>query len=920
MKRTLLLLLCVAVGFTVNAKEITRQQALQKAQQFMKGKQFTAVTNRSQGQNQTQEPQGYYVFNAEHNGGFVIVAGDDRMPAVLGYSLEGRYVADSIPCNMRAWLDMYAAQVAYLQSHPEAEAEPADTVQGEAVSPMLDCTWGQGEPYNSQCPKYHSQYTVTGCVATAIAQILYYHRWPKQTSDVIPGYKTSTYKISVPDTPVTRIDWENMLPDYRNSDYTATQANAVATLMKLCGVAMMMDYGPNSSSSSLSMDKLCQYFDYDEQCESFDRYGSGMSQTEWNQMVYDELALGRPVYYSGTTSSYSGHAFVIDGYEGNNYFHVNWGWGGSGNGAYLLSNLLDYNAGQICIKGICPVSTEEPRPYAVLQNGVLTFYYDQEKSSRSGQVFPTMKGRPWNEYGSKITKVVFDPTFAGYAAKSYDFFFTGCEKVTSIEGLSYLNTSSAEDLSYLFANCSSLKEIDLGGFQTGNAKLIRGMFFNCSSLTSLDLSSFDTRNVVNMESMFYHCASLQTLDIGHFDTRKVTNMLGLFSECESIKYLNLSSFVTDSVTSMQSFFQNCSSLTRLDVSGFHTERVKDMYSMFEGCSSLPVLDLGSFKIDHLKDMGNMFRDCSSLKTIYATEGWCLDSLESHSYEVFSGCPNIVGGKGSSYRMKESVYDNPYMIDRASSYYARIDEGPELPGFFTSKEEALKAYEEGQLVYARYDSLAKADSLALYEQALLQKTQNESLSDSLLLALDHLKTLIVQSGLDDEHQSAFGQQLNVLADDVNQLKVENAVYSISSDSLQKYEVPMAAFLEQLTAFGDSIRNITIPGEELDSVVTAFLEVVANVRSSCLNPMETGYAKKESVSMQLITIAGLLNDCQVRLDDLSKEILFVVSGIKPVEGAAESVIVYTLDGKRRAAKVNPSKPSGVYIMKGKKYVLN
>ena len=111
-----------------------------------------------------------------------------------------------------------------------------------------------------------------------------------------------------------------------------------------------------------------------------------------------------------------------------------------------------------------------------------------------------------------------------------------------------------------------------------------------------------------------------------------------------------------------------------------------------------------------------------------------------------------------------------------------------------------------------------------------------------------------------------------------------------------------------------------GEELDSVVTAFQEVVSNVQSSCLNPMETLYAEKVSVSMRLMAIAGLLNDCQARLEDLSKEILFVVSGIKPVEESSESVSVYTLDGRRRAVKVKPSQPRGVYIIRGKKYVVN
>ena len=246
-----------------------------------------------------------------------------------------------MPENMRAWLKSYSDQMEYLNNHPDAAA-PRNTVTGESIAPLLGpIEWDQSSPYNDLCPLDGDTHSLTGCVATAMAQLMYFWKYPNATTDVIPGYTSKDREFQMPEIPAkTSIDWENMLPKYKGNE-TETQKQAVANLMLLCGTSIQMNYSKDFSGAwggSVAI-ALRSYFDYDlaTTFELHEKYRAAV----WNQRVYDELKAGRPVYYDGDSSG-SGHAFVVDGYGGDDYFHVNWGWGGSSNDYFLLS-ILDSN-------------------------------------------------------------------------------------------------------------------------------------------------------------------------------------------------------------------------------------------------------------------------------------------------------------------------------------------------------------------------------------------------------------------------------------------------------------------------------------------------------------------------------------------------------------------------------------------------
>lgn len=282
-----------------------------------------------------------YVFNVGDDKGYIVAGADDRIPAVLGYSLKGQYDPTDIPLNMQAWLQSYSDQMAYLNNHPEAAA-PRRTVSGKAISPLLTCHWDQIAPYNNSCPVDGDERSLTGCVATAMAQVMYFWQYPNYSTTEIPGYTTEKRKIKMPAIAAgTLIDWSNILPEYNGSE-TEAQQQAVANLMLLCGTSVQMNYTSDFSGAwgGYVAQSLLSYFDYDVATvyESHRVYRAA----EWNQKVYDELKAGRPVYYDGSSSG-SGHAFVIDGYGGDDYFHVNWGWGGSSDDYFLLSILDPHN-------------------------------------------------------------------------------------------------------------------------------------------------------------------------------------------------------------------------------------------------------------------------------------------------------------------------------------------------------------------------------------------------------------------------------------------------------------------------------------------------------------------------------------------------------------------------------------------------
>ena len=219
--------------------------------------------------------------------------------------------------------------------------------------PLLQTTWYQLEPYDLMTPVYEGteksswkgKHSATGCVATAMAQVMYYHRWPQDATTTIPSY-TFMYNekepCTLPELPATTFKWDQMLPKYTTEQPgTEAQRMAVAELMRYCGQAVKMTYTPEASGTQheFLVNALRRYFGYSQSIHSVNR--AYYTIDGWKELIWSELDHQRPVIFAGQSSS-GGHEFVIDGYDGSDMFHVNWGWAGKNDG-YFAINVLNPN-------------------------------------------------------------------------------------------------------------------------------------------------------------------------------------------------------------------------------------------------------------------------------------------------------------------------------------------------------------------------------------------------------------------------------------------------------------------------------------------------------------------------------------------------------------------------------------------------
>lgn len=299
--------------------------------------------------------------------GFVVVSNDDSVTDIVGYSKESfsvippamEWFINTVDNNMQ---EMTKSGVLYAPIPPSTEFP-------ESVEPLLKSTWDQGKPYNILCPGGNGSSTrlyPTGCVATALSQIMYYHKYPEV------GIGEHQYSFQ-PESGVGRIisanfgethyDWTNMLDDY-SKGYTDEQANAVATLMLHCGVAVEMGY--TASGSGAYGQEAClgikKFFGYNKNARLYTRdyYTAEL----WMEMIFKELNLKRPIYYDGLSEGGGGHAFIIDGYDKDGFVHVNWGWGGNSNGFFDIALLnppgSSYSKAQGMILGMCKPDVDIP--------------------------------------------------------------------------------------------------------------------------------------------------------------------------------------------------------------------------------------------------------------------------------------------------------------------------------------------------------------------------------------------------------------------------------------------------------------------------------------------------------------------------------------------------------------------------------
>lgn len=298
--------------------------------------------------------QSYYVFPNANSKGFTIVSGDDRLPEIVGYSSQGSYDENNLPEGfvsfMKAYQNLYnkvnLGDAEALKNLAEIKAwrnkKNASAASTSAVAPLLgNIEWDQTSPYNNMCPKYDSVHVAaTGCVATAMAQVMAYYKYPKQLKADIPGYVNRWNGIPMEIPTITQeegiYDWDNMLPKYNEANATQQQKDAVAKLMYHCGAAVRMSYGPESGAA-VSSSKLAKYFGYDADL-MMDLSRSSFTLDKWMQIIDTELAAGRPVLYGGQSSD-NGHQFICDGKDENGLYHINWGWSGNQNAYFDLSIL-----------------------------------------------------------------------------------------------------------------------------------------------------------------------------------------------------------------------------------------------------------------------------------------------------------------------------------------------------------------------------------------------------------------------------------------------------------------------------------------------------------------------------------------------------------------------------------------------------
>ena len=344
--RTLVLsTLLVALPVLASAAPVTRQQAQEVARQFMIEKGMTTETAEMafkaprRGQ-VADENAYYYVFNAPRNQGYVIVSGDDRTAEVLGYSYKGSYDESRLPMHFKSFLQTYADEIQYLDDAKITEIQRAprraEEQDYESIEPLLTSHWDQGSPYNGLCPSN----SPTGCAATSTAQVMYYHKWPAATVAEIPSYYTSSHHYHMEAVPAgATFNWDAMIDSYNYSSSSESR-QAVAELMSYVGRSIKMDYdfmGSGAYSHDM-VPGISTCFDY----QVTQLYRKNYPLVAFEDSIYQQLATGYPVIFNGMSTG-GGHSFVVDGYDSNHYFHINWGWGGESDNFFLLSVLNPYN-------------------------------------------------------------------------------------------------------------------------------------------------------------------------------------------------------------------------------------------------------------------------------------------------------------------------------------------------------------------------------------------------------------------------------------------------------------------------------------------------------------------------------------------------------------------------------------------------
>ncbi len=397
MKKKLFIVAFLSMAFSLNAAERTPEDALRIAGQFASQTNLHRAPAKSSKSNDqyrvVAKGDAYYAITT--NDSYVLVSADDRLPEVLGYSDSGSFDTDNLSPAFRFWLACYDEELAAMDQNRSAIQRAPRKIP--EVRPLVKSKWNQRAPFDNLVPARNADgdKCATGCVATAMSQIMFFHRYPQQGTGSHSYSWTCKSNSSISatlsaDFGATTYGWANMRNDYR-SDYTEAQAAAVATLMYHCGVSVDMNYGNTSSAHTEDVPwALKTYFGYDA---NYQRIRKDMYPGDSiNTIIAAELAARRPVLVSGRNSE-GGHAFICDGCDEDGLFHINWGWGGSNDGYYRISTLnpngtqgvggttMGYNQKVSFFIGLQPATEGTPIP--IPQIATTTISVSSESLSRS---------------------------------------------------------------------------------------------------------------------------------------------------------------------------------------------------------------------------------------------------------------------------------------------------------------------------------------------------------------------------------------------------------------------------------------------------------------------------------------------------------------------------------------------------------
>lgn len=386
MKRLLMAVLILLPVFAF-ADNVKVDKALETAQRFLgagatkAGGSTLQLVWRGEQKGETPMAQpAYYVFNID-GGGFVIVAGEDSVKPILAYSYEGSFKTEGMPDNLAYWMDSQKESILYLREHGVKASpamvrlwqNPADMAPNPARADytLTTANWAQDGLFGAKCPMVDGYQSVVGCVPTATAIIMRYHKHPEKGSGTLPGYQYKTAKNNTRTQEghalTAKYNWDNMPLTYSGGE-SADKKDAVATLMFDLAVMVFAqfnsaDNGGTSSRSADARSGLINYMGYDPGIKRTQR--GYMSNDVWLNMIETEIDEERPLLYEGKDPGGYSHVFVVDGYNDAGYIRCNWGWGGTANGFYSVDNLVpsgiprNYSQDHVIYTGLKPRDSSE---------------------------------------------------------------------------------------------------------------------------------------------------------------------------------------------------------------------------------------------------------------------------------------------------------------------------------------------------------------------------------------------------------------------------------------------------------------------------------------------------------------------------------------------------------------------------------